>query len=141
MQKVFKDNKVLISERNDNNLQTHVLAWKSPRLVKMESRRVRKDERRKDLEVICHSGLNNFCNMIVPLPKSQTRHPARPQAPSISHKCFIDTKLYKPLPLFAFLFALTRSPNLRTKTACREQIPEAFKRDLVLTIGRRGRIL
>ena len=26
---------------------------------------MRKDERRKDLEVICHSGLNNFCNMIV----------------------------------------------------------------------------
>ena len=48
-------------------------------------------------------------NMIVPLPKSQTRHPARPQAPSISHKCFIDTKLYKPLPLFAFFFALTQS--------------------------------
>ena len=30
---------------------------------------IRKDERRKDLEVICHSGLNNICNMIVPLPK------------------------------------------------------------------------
>ena len=28
---------------------------------------IRKDERRKDLEVICHSGLNNFRNMIVPL--------------------------------------------------------------------------
>ena len=24
---------------------------------------IRKDERRKDLEVICHSGLNNFCNI------------------------------------------------------------------------------
>ena len=35
--------------------------------------------------------------MIVPLPKSQTRHPARAQAP-ISHTCFFDTKLYKPLP-------------------------------------------
>ena len=51
------------------------------------------------MEVICHSGLNNFCNMIVPLPKSQTRHPARAQAP-ISHTC-----LYKPLPLFAFFCA------------------------------------
>ena len=70
------------------------------------------------MEVICHSGLNNLCNMIVPLPKSQTRHPARAQAP-ISHTCFFDTKLYKPLPLFAFLFVLTRSPNLRTKTTCR----------------------
>ena len=38
---------------------------------------IRKDERRKDLEVICHSGLNNFCNMIVPLPKSQTPSSAR----------------------------------------------------------------
>ena len=27
---------------------------------------IRKDKRRKDLEVICHSGLNNSCNMIVP---------------------------------------------------------------------------
>ena len=41
---------------------------------------IRKDERKKDLEVICHSGLSNFCNMILPLPKSQTRHPARAQA-------------------------------------------------------------
>ena len=40
--------------------------------------------------------------MIVPLPKSQTRHLARAQAPLISHTCFFDTiKLYKPLPLFA----------------------------------------
>ena len=68
---------------------------------------IRKDERRK--EVICHSGLNNFCNMIVPLPKSQTRHPARTQAP-ISHTCFFDTKLYKPLPLFAFFLHLQGRP-------------------------------
>ena len=47
------------------------------------------DERRKDLEVICHSGLNKFCNMIAPLRKSQTRHPARPQAPvHLSHMLF-----------------------------------------------------
>ena len=72
----------------------------------------RKDERTKDLEVICHSGLTNFCNMIVPLPKSQTRHPARVQAP-ISHTCFFDTKLYKPLPLFAFFctYEVAQSPH------------------------------
>ena len=64
------------------------------------------------MEVICHSGLNNFCNMIVPLPKSQTRHPARAQAP-ISHTCFFDTKLYKPLSLFAFFCAyeVAQSPH------------------------------
>ena len=56
------------------------------------------------MEVICHSGLNNVCNMIVPLPKSQTSHSARALAP-ISHTCFFDTKLYKPLPLFAFFCA------------------------------------
>ena len=85
---------------------------------------MRKVERRNDLEEIFHSGLNNLCNMIVP--KSQTRHPARAQAPlHLPHMLFY-TKLYKPLPLFEFLFALTRSPNLRTKTACRELIPEAF---------------
>ena len=27
---------------------------------------IRKDKRRKDMEVICHSRWNNFCNMIVP---------------------------------------------------------------------------
>ena len=64
------------------------------------------------MEVICHSGLNNFCNMIVPLPKSQTRHPVRAQAP-ISHTCFFDTKLYNRLPLFAFFCAykVTQSPH------------------------------
>ena len=69
---------------------------------------IRKDERRKDLEVICHSGLKNFRNMIVPLPKSKTRHPARAQAP-----IFFDTKLYKPLPLFAFFCAyeVAQSPH------------------------------
>ena len=69
---------------------------------------IRKDERRKDLEVICHSGLNNFYNMIVPLPKSQTRHPARAQAP-----IFFGTKLYKPLPMFAFFCAyeVAQSPH------------------------------
>ena len=38
--------------------------------------------------------------MMIPLPKSQTRHPARAQAPlHLSHKCFFDTtKLYKPSP-------------------------------------------
>ena len=83
---------------------------------------IRKDERRKDLEVIYHSGLNNFCSMIVPLPKSQTRHPARAQAPlHLTHKT-----LQTPPPVRFSFFALTRSPNLRTNTACRELIPEAF---------------
>ena len=70
-------------------------------------KQIRKDERRKDLEVICHSGLNNFCNMIVPLPKSQRRHPARAKAP-ISHTC-----LYKRLPLFAFFctYEVAQSPH------------------------------
>ena len=66
------------------------------------------------MEVICHSGLNNFYNMIVPvvpLPKSQARHPARAQAP-ISHTCFFDTKLYKPLPLFASFCAYEVAQSL-----------------------------
>ena len=98
---------------------------------------IRKDKRRKDLEVICHSGLNNFCNtIVVPLPKSQTRHPARAQAPPhLSHKT-----LQTPCPV-RFFFALTRSPNLRKNTACQELIPEAFLGDLAITIGRRGMIL
>ena len=41
-------------------------------------------------------------------------------------------------PLFAVFLALTRSPNLRTKTICRELIPEAFQRNFAITIGRKG---
>ena len=59
---------------------------------------IRKDENRKDLEVICNLGLNSFCNMIVPLPKSQTRNPARAQAPLHLPHMLFNTKLYKPLP-------------------------------------------
>ena len=85
-----------------------------------------KDERRKDLEVICHSGLNKFCNMIVPLPKSQTRHPARAKASlHLPHMVSLTQNFINPHPCSHF-FALTRSPNLCTKTACRELIPEAF---------------
>ena len=80
----------------------------------------------EDLEVLCHSGLNNFCNMILPLPKSQTRHPARAQAPLHLPLMLFWHKTLQTLPLIAFLFALTRSPNLRKKTACGELIPEAF---------------
>ena len=67
------------------------------------------------MEVINHAGLNNFCNMIVPLPRSQTRHPVRAQAP-ISHTCFFDTKLYKPLPLFAFFCAYEVAQSLHENT-------------------------
>ena len=70
---------------------------------------IRKDERRKDLEVICHSGLNDFCNMIVPLPRSQTRHPARAQAPlHLSHKFFVVKSFYKILPLLPIAIAKSR---------------------------------
>ena len=63
------------------------------------------------MEVICHSGLSNFCNMILPLPKSQTRHPARAQAP-----LYLPHVLYKPLPLFAFFWAyeVAQSPHEKT---------------------------
>ena len=61
---------------------------------------MRKVERRNDLEVICHSGQNNFCNMIVPLPKSQTRHPARAQAPlHLPHMLFWHKTLQTPPPV------------------------------------------
>ena len=102
---VFRDK---LSSNSSSNLEISAIGEKEKLL--------RKDERRKDVELICHSGLKIFCNMIIPLPKSQTRHPARAQAP-----------LHLPRMLFCSLFsALTRSPNLRTKTACGELIPEAF---------------
>ena len=76
---------------------------------------ISQDERRKDLEVICYSGL------IVPLPKSQTRHPARAQAPlHLPHMLFTNSS-----PCSHF-FALTGLPILRTKTAFWELIPEVF---------------
>ena len=72
----------------------------------------RKDERMKDLEVICHLGLNNFCNMIVPLPKSQTRHPARAQAPLHLPHMFFDTKLYNSPPVCIFCaYEAAQSPH------------------------------
>ena len=55
-----------------------------------------------------------FRNMIVPLPKSQTRHPARAQAPiHLPHMFFDKTKLYKPLPLFAVfcVYEVAQSPH------------------------------
>ena len=35
---------------------------------------IRKYERRKDLEIICHSELNNVCNMIVQQQQQQQQH-------------------------------------------------------------------
>ena len=59
---------------------------------------ISQDERRKDLEVICYSGL------IVPLPKSQTRHPARAQAPlHLPHMLFWHKTLQTPPPVRFFL--------------------------------------
>ena len=55
---------------------------------------IRKDERRKDLEVICRSGLNNFCNMIVPLPKC-----ARSSSPpSPTHAFLTQQNFTNPIP-------------------------------------------
>ena len=75
---------------------------------------IRKDERWKDLEVIRPSGLNKFCNMIVPLPKSQTRHPARAQAPlHLSHMHFLTQNFTNPSPCSHFFCAyeVSQSPN------------------------------
>ena len=60
---------------------------------------MRKVERRNDLEVICHSGLNNFCNMNVPLPKSQTCHPARSSSPASLTHAFLHKTLQTPPPV------------------------------------------
>ena len=80
--------------------------------VGVNEKPIRKDERRKDLEVICHSGLNNFCNTIVPLPRSQTRHPARAQAP-ISQTCFLTQNFTNPSPCSLFLRLRGRSISAR----------------------------
>ena len=47
--------------------------------VSEKEKPIRKDERRKNLEVICHSALNNYCNMIVPLSPGQTAHDSEQQ--------------------------------------------------------------
>ena len=60
------------------------------------------------MEVICHSGLNNFCNMIVPLPKSQTRHPARAQAPIFLAQNFTN---HSPCSLFCCAYEVAQSPH------------------------------
>ena len=92
-----------------NFLQTQVLNLEIS-AVGENGKPIRKDERRKDLEVICDSGLSNFCNMIVPLPKSQIRHPASAQAPLLLPHMLFDSKLHKPLPLFAFFLRLRGRP-------------------------------
>ena len=64
-----------------------------------------------------------FRNMIVPLPKPQTRHSARacapPPPPSLfgSHTCVFDTtNLYKSLPWFVVFLRYSKSADLRTET-------------------------
>ena len=50
-----------------------------------------------------------FRNMIVPLPKSQTRHPARAQAPlPLPHKFFDVKSFYKIPPLLPIVIATSR---------------------------------
>ena len=50
-----------------------------------------------------------FRNMIVPLPKSQTRHPARAQAPlPLPHKFFEVKSFYKIPPLLPIVIATSR---------------------------------
>ena len=63
------------------------------------------------MEVICHSGLNNFCNMIVPLPKSQTRHPARTQLPSPT-RAFLTQNFTNPSPCSLFFGAYEVAQSL-----------------------------
>ena len=78
---------------------------------------IRKDERRKDLEAMYHSGLNNFCNMIVPLPESQTHHPACAQAPrsppSPTHAFLTQQNFTNPSPCLHFFCAyeVAQSPH------------------------------
>ena len=52
-----------------------------------------------------------FCNMIVSFYTSSSACALK--LPSISHTCFFDTKLYKPLPLFAFFctYEVAQSPH------------------------------
>ena len=65
------------------------------------------------MEVISHSGFNNFCNMIVPLPKSQTRHPARAQAPlHLPHMLFLTQNFRNPSPRSLFsAYEVEQSPH------------------------------
>ena len=106
--KIYAVFRVKLSSNSSFNLEISAVGEKE--------KPIRKDERRKDLEVICHSGLNNFCNMIVPLPKSQTRHTARAQAPlHLSHMLFWHNKtLQTPPPVrssFFCAYEVAQSPH------------------------------
>ena len=90
-----------LSSNSSSNLEISAVGENEKPMTKVE--------RRNDLEVNCRSGLNNFCNMIVPLPKSQTRYPARAQAPlHLPHKFFDVESLYKILPLLPIVIAKSR---------------------------------
>ena len=100
-----------------NFLQTQALTWKFNSAVGEnrwapgeKEKPVRKDERSKDLEVICHSGLNNFCNMIVPLPKiPNTSSSARSGSPpSPSHALLTQQNFTNPSPCSQFFFLRLR---------------------------------
>ena len=95
-----------LSSNSSSNLEISAVSEKE--------KPIRKDERRKNLEVICHAGLNNFCNMILPLPKS-TRHPARALAPlHLPHMLFWHYKtLQTPSPVHTFFCAyeVSQSPH------------------------------
>ena len=87
-----------------NFLQTQVLPGNFSGWWKWKADKKRREEERFGSNLPFGIELNNFCNMIVPLPKSQTRHPARTQAP-ISHTCFFWHKTLQTPPLFAFFCA------------------------------------
>ena len=95
-------------------------------VISEKEKPIRKGERRKNLEVICHSGLNNFCNMIVPLLKSQTHHPACAQAHLyLPHMLLWHNKtLQTPPPVFGRwrgAWARTRWMTFKTVRSCCEK--------------------
>ena len=58
------------------------------------------------MEVIYHSGLHNFCNMIILLPKSQTRHPARATHAFLKQRNFTNPSSYSH---FFFAYEVAQS--------------------------------
>ena len=122
-----------------NFLQTQVLTWKFPRLVKRNADKKRREEK------IFGSNLPFGIEKLLQHDHTVTQIPntlssARSSSPpSPTHSFLTQQNFTNPSPCSQFFFslfyffALTRSPNLRTKTACRELISEAFQRDLAIT--------
>ena len=107
-----------------NFLQTQVLTWKFPRLVKKKS--PQRQEKTTGGEIWKYFAIRDWTTFATWSyrylnPKHVIQRALK--LPSVSHTCFFDTtKLYKPLPLFAAFFCayeVAQSPHENNRSGAK----------------------